>query len=328
MITPRVSVCIPAYNGARYLGRTVESVLGQDFGEYEVVVCDDASTDDTPGVCERYRGARVRYLRSEERGGAGRAWNRCVEQARGAYVVLLHADDMLDRAFLRRAVAVLDRRREVGLVHCAVQHIDEEDKPLHLQRLYEDDRVDTGEALVRRLLLEGCVVNPAGVMVRRHLYERVGPFTDKIVWGVDWHMWLRIALQAHVAYLADPLAFYRQHATSDTSGVMATARNGSDEVWLMTDIFQLIGRVRPELLELRGQAMRQVAHRTWCFAEQMCQRRLMRASRRGLRRSIQIRPSMLLEGRVWALWAATYLGYRWFVQVRSWKHQLPVRLVA
>ncbi len=327
MTAPKVSVCIPAYNGARYLGATIESVLGQDFRDYEVVVCDDASTDDTPAVCERYRSAQVRYLRFAERGGASRAWNRCVEQARGTYVVLLHADDMLDRTFLRRAVAVLDGHREVGFVHCTVQHIDEEGRPLHLQRLYEEDRIDTGEVLLRRLLLEGCVVNPAGVMVRRHVYETVGPFTDKIVWGVDWHMWLRIALQSQVAYLAEPLAFYREHATSDTSGVMAAARNGSDEVWLMTDIFQLIGRVRPELLQLRGRATRQVAHRTWCFAEEMCQRGLMRSARRGLRRSIQIRPRMLLEGRVWALWTATYLGYRWFVQMRDWKHRFRVRVV-
>ena len=324
MTAPRVSVCIPTYNCARYLGEAIDSALEQDFDDYEIVICDDASSDDTPAVCERYRARGVRYVRFNERGGAGRTWSRCVEQARGTYVVLLHADDLLERTFLRRAVAVADRHYEVGLVHCAVQHIDDCGRRLHLQRLYDEDRIDSGDILVRRLLLEGCVVNPAGVMVRRRLYEAVGPFSDKIIWGVDWHMWLRIALRSRVAYLTDCLAFYRQHGTGDTSGVMATARNGSDEIWLMTDIFQGMGDVKPELLGLRGRAMRQVAHRTWCFAEEMCQRGLMGAARKGLRRSIQVRPWMLFEARVWALWAATYLGYRWFAGLRGLRKRFRV----
>src|SRR5205085_11637457 len=131
-------------------------------------------------------------------------------------------------AFLARAAAVLDAHSEVGLVHSAVQHINTDGSPRDVQWLWNEDRVAPQGELLRRLLLDGCVVNPAGVMVRRTAYENVGDFTDRIVWGVDWHMWARIAMRHSTAYLAEPLARYRHHAQSGTSGVMATARNGTD----------------------------------------------------------------------------------------------------
>jgi hypothetical protein len=135
-------------------------------------------------------------------------------------------------------------------------------------------------------------------------------------------MWLRIALEWPVAYLAEPLAMYRQHPAGDTSSVMSTARNGRDEEWLITDIFRRVGASRSGLLALRPQAMRQVAHRTWCFAEEMCRHGLGRSARRGLRKSVSIWPAMIVEGRTWALWAATYLGYSWFLRFQAWKRWL------
>ena len=88
----------------------------------------------------------------------------------------------------------MDENPDVGLVHCAVRHIDEAGTPLQLQRLYETDRVDREQDMLKRLLLTGCKVNPAGVMVRRSLYTKLGKFVEEIVWGVDWHMWIHIAL--------------------------------------------------------------------------------------------------------------------------------------
>lgn len=316
---PKVSVCIPTYNSARYLDAAIESVLTQEFTDYELVICDNASTDETPELCRRYDDQCVRYVRFDQLVGQAANWNRCLTLAEGEYVVLLHADDVLLPAFLRRAADLLDVHEEVGLVHCAVQHIDQSGAPLHLQKLCEEDQVDAGGELLHRLLLEGCVVNPAGVMVRRGVYESVGSFTEEIVWGVDWHMWLRIALGWPVAYLAEPLALYRQHQQSGTSGVMATARNGKDEVWMMKDIFSRIPPERTNLHAMRAQAIRQVAHRTWCFAEEMCRLGYPQAARAGIRRALNIRPGLIFDGKVWSLWVASYCGYEWFARAHAWK---------
>jgi hypothetical protein len=314
-----VSICVPSYNAARFLPAAIDSVLAQDFADFELVVSDDASADDTAAVLSRYADPRLRVVRSEDRLGQAGNWNRCVELARAEYVVLLHADDELLPGYLERAVAVLDADEQVRLVHCSVEHIDEAGNLLFVQTLLDEDLVDGDCLILRRLLLEGCVINPAGVMVRRAAYERAGPFTDRIVWGVDWHMWIRVALQGAVAYLTEPLARYREHGQSGTSAVMASGRNARDETWAVADVFEHIGQVQPELSALKAPALRGVAHRTWCFAETMCELGDMDAARLGLRNALRIWPGMIAQPRVWGLWAATYTGYTWFARVHAGK---------
>lgn len=318
---PKVSVCIPSHNAARFLGDAVESVLGQQFTDLEVVVSDDASDDGTVEVCAQYGDPRFRAVRSETRLGLSGNWNRCVELARGEYVILLHADDELLPNYIDVAAKVLDVHEEVGLVHCAAQHIDDGGSPLGLQRLYDDDSVDRVGKTLRHLLLDGCVINPAGVMVRKTVYDAVGRFTDEIVWGVDWHMWIRIALRYPTAYLAEPLAIYREHEQSGTTAVMASGRNAADERWLFDDVFGLIAQTQPELYGLRPQAVRGIAHRTWCFAEEMCRQGDVAAARIGMRNAIRIWSGMLYQPRTWALWAATYVGYQWFARLHSAKRR-------
>jgi glycosyltransferase involved in cell wall biosynthesis len=323
---PRVSICIPSYNAARFLPAAIDSVLAQDFADFELVVSDDASADDTAAVLGRYADPRLRVVRSEDRLGQAGNWNRCVELAGAEYVILLHADDELLPGYLERAVAVLDAHEEVRLVHCSVEHIDEAGNLLFVQTLFDEDLLDGDRVILRRLLLEGCLINPAGVMVRRTAYERAGPFTDRIVWGVDWHMWIRVALQGAVAYLGDPLARYREHGQSGTSAVMASGRNARDEEWAVDDLFEQIGRVQPELSALKAPALRGVAHRTWCFAETMCELGDMDAARVGLRNALRIWPGMIAQPRVWGLWAATHAGYAWFARVHAGKGWVAGRL--
>ncbi|WP_179131515.1 glycosyltransferase family 2 protein [Candidatus Entotheonella palauensis] len=322
MQLPEVSVCIPTYNAAQYLADAIDSVLAQTFEDFELVVSDNASTDHTPELCQAYHDPRFLYSRSPENTGQSGNWNRCLSLARGTYVILLHADDLLMPEYLQRAVQVLDQHPEVGLVHCATQYIEPDGTPLYVRRIYEADRIDEGDVLFRRLVLEGCVVNPAGVLVRRSLYDEVGDFTMETLWGVDWHMWMRLALRTQVAYFAEPLAQYREHPQSGTSRVMATVQNGPDETWLFRDIFRRIPPARHDLHALKEAARRQSAHRTWCFAEEMCRLGWRSAARAQLRAAARIRPMIMAEGRFWALLAATVLGYGWFEQMHTWKQRL------
>lgn len=320
-IRVRASVCIPTYNSAQYLGAAIESVLTQEFADFELVVSDNASSDGTQELCGKYDDRRLRYVRFDEFVSQSGNWNRCIDLAEGEFIVILHADDVLLPGYLRRAVEIIHRNPDVGLVHCSVRHIDRDGKELHLQRLFDSDRVDREGEILRKLLIDGCVVNPSGVMVPRKVYESIGKFTDEIVWGVDWHMWIRIALDWPVAYIAEPLAQYRQHPQSGTSSVMSTARNGTDELWMIKDVFQRMENSHSELNALRPQAIRRVAHRTWCFAEEMCQLGFGRATRAGIRRAVAISPAMIVDPKVAALWMASWLGYDRFAQLHAWKQR-------
>lgn len=316
----KVSVCIPTYNSGKFIGETIESVLNQTFKDYELIVCDNVSTDETEEVCKKYNDPRFKYVRFDEFVGQAENWNRALTQASFDYVILLHSDDVLLPIYLEKAVKVLDANDDVGLVYCAVQHIDEHGKPLILQnRIEQKDYIDRKNETFKRFLLEGCIINPAGVLVRKKVYEKIGNFTDEIVWGVDAHMWTRIALNYSIGYLAEPLALYRHHTNSGTSGVMKTARNGSDELWMINDIFKQIPPDRKDIHQLHAEAVKQVAHRTWCHAEALCEKGDMQATRAGVRRAISIHPQMLFESRVTALWLASFLGYDWFKKLQGVK---------
>lgn len=312
---PRVSIGIPAYNAARYLDAAVTSALGQSFRDIEVFVCDNKSSDSTKALCARVQDPRFRYLRFEDHVGQPGNWNRCVQESRGEFVVLLHADDLLDPRFVERAVDALDRFPEASLAHAAVRHIGDDGRFLFLQRLHEIDHLTPGPEFFLRLLREGCLVNPAGVMVRRSAYDRVGAFWEGVAWGTDWDMWLRLSLSGSIVSLAEPLASYREHPSSGTAAMVASGKNGRDELRVIDHVLGIAPR-GAESHALRREAINRAAHRTWCWAEEACRAGHPSASRRGTLEAIRMNPRLAFKEHVWGLFLASFLGYGFFERLQ------------
>jgi glycosyltransferase involved in cell wall biosynthesis len=107
--TPIISVCIPTYRGAGHLAATIESVLAQTVGDFELIIVDDNSPDETGAIVDRYGDSRIRYLRNPTNLGPEGNWNRCLEEARGRYFKLLPQDDLLAQECLARQVEVFER---------------------------------------------------------------------------------------------------------------------------------------------------------------------------------------------------------------------------
>ena len=313
---PLVSICIPTYNMAQYLAAAVESALAQEVDDLEVVVADDASTDETPELCRRYDDRRFRVVRSEVQLRQAGNWNRCLDLARGELIVLLHADDLLRPGFAAAASRRLLDAPACSFVHCAVEHIDAAGHLMNVQRLHEADVVEPGPEMFARLATRGCVINPAGVMVRRTAYEKAGRFTEQVAWGVDWHMWMRLALQGSVAYLADALAAYRHHGASGTEKVIASARHVRDEEWVIRDIFDRLPPAQTNRDELLSEARRSSAQRMWYLAEEACRRGHGAATRTSLAGAVRFDRGLLRRPAVWALWVASWAGYPWLERLR------------
>jgi glycosyltransferase involved in cell wall biosynthesis len=125
---PRVEVGLPVRNGERFLARQLESLLAQDFRDFEVIISDNASTDATEEICRRYaeRDARIRYYRSDIDRGLAWNWNRTFELSRAPYFKWAAHDDEHDPSFLSRCVAVLDADESVVCCHSASVDIDED----------------------------------------------------------------------------------------------------------------------------------------------------------------------------------------------------------
>jgi len=128
--TPRVSVGLPVYNGSKYLASAIESVLSQTFTDLELVICDNASTDETEAICRRYQetDGRVRFHRNERNLGASPNFNRVLELSKGDLFRWLAADDLLEPTCIEECVGALDRNPSAILAHTDVRIIDEAGK--------------------------------------------------------------------------------------------------------------------------------------------------------------------------------------------------------
>jgi glycosyltransferase involved in cell wall biosynthesis len=220
MTAPTVSVCVPTYNRAGFLRECLASILGQTFTDFELVVVDNASTDETPDLVRGLRDPRLRYERNPENLGQIRNLNRCVELARGDLVCIFHDDDVYDPRILERQQAVFARHPRVGLVHTAVWLLTEDGRVHKLHRVARRDYVRPGVEAFVAYLREAHDIVFSTVMVRRQCYGEAGPFEPRFHCA-DFDMWLRIALRWDVAYLADPLAGYRIHANTVSQALRA-----------------------------------------------------------------------------------------------------------
>jgi glycosyltransferase involved in cell wall biosynthesis len=126
--SPYVSIGLPVYNGERYLAETIESVLRQSFLSFELIICDNASTDGTRAIAERFAGrdGRVRYYRGETNLGAARNFQRAFELSRGKYFKWIAADDLIDPDYLDYTVEALDGTPSAALTYTRGVGIDEE----------------------------------------------------------------------------------------------------------------------------------------------------------------------------------------------------------
>jgi glycosyltransferase involved in cell wall biosynthesis len=221
--TPKVSVCIPVFNGANYIAASIDSVLGQTFEDFELIVCDNCSTDGTADIVRSYRDPRVSYTRNAMNLGVAGNFNRCLELARCEYVCIWHHDDIMLPENLELKVRVLDQRPSVGFVHSNILLIDGEGRPLERQWNADSSRdyIEPGLSVFRRYvahMLTGVgMIFMGAVVTRRVCYERLGGFLTELPNCHDNEMWMRIALYYDVACLATPLVKWRQHAASTSN---------------------------------------------------------------------------------------------------------------
>jgi hypothetical protein len=213
---PKVSVCIPTYNRAEYLGDAIGSVLEQTMEDFEIIVYDDASTDATVAVVEGFADPRIRYFRQPVRVGISGNRNACLAVARGQYIGWLDSDDRYLPSMLDRQCRVLDAHPEVGLVHGEAVWIDAAGTPVTMPAPKfppTTDTIEPGLAAFRELCASNYIVVPT-VLVRRACYETVGTYNPALQVAEDSEMWLRIALRYDLAFRTGAIAVKRVHPTN------------------------------------------------------------------------------------------------------------------
>ena len=233
---------IPVHNCADYLAEALPEVLAQlgHRDDAEILVVDDASTDDPAQVVETLGRGRVRYRPNPGHLGAIATFNRCVELARGELVHLLHGDDLVRPGFYPAMELALADPTMVAAV-CRVQDVDAHGSSTYITRSYRNGTGLWTNAL-DALAVSNRVRTP-GIVVRRAAYEQVGGYRTDLPHAADWEMWTRLAAYGPVVFVDEVLAGYRRHEASDTS---TRVRSGANIRERVTAIGVVAGHVRPD----------------------------------------------------------------------------------
>ncbi len=209
---PGVSVVIPAYNYANFLGATMDSVLRQEYPQFELIVVDDGSTDDTHEVVESRRrlDSRVRYVH-QTNAGLSAARNTGIRSARHGFVAFLDADDQWLPGFLARTMQTFARLPENFFVVAARNdNMDVKGELIKTKKLAPQEDVE----ITARDVLFRTRFGSSSVVVKRAAFEQCGYFDTTLRSSEDRHMWLRIAARHRIFLLAERLAVVRRHPTS------------------------------------------------------------------------------------------------------------------
>jgi glycosyltransferase involved in cell wall biosynthesis len=201
--TAMISIIVPVYNQARYLGEAIESVRSQSYPNREILVIDDGSSDDPAAVVARYEGSR---LIRQDNAGTAAARNRGIRESRGELLVLLDADDRLLPGALDRGVEALSSRPDFAFVFGRARMMDS--RGISLPIIQAPNR----EADTYRALLERCPIwNPGSVMCRRFIFEQGVSFDPSMSYCSDYLFYLTVARRWPTASHDALVSEYRQH---------------------------------------------------------------------------------------------------------------------
>ena len=223
---PKVSILVPNYNYERFLDQRLGSIERQTYRDFEVILLDDASTDDSARILRRFVREHDCQLVCNEHnsGNAFKQWNKGLKLATGQYVWIAEADDYADERFLETLVGRLERNPECGLGYCNSSAVDASGHILNLVRptmydvdltRWQRDFVGSGrEECIRYLIRENTIQNASAVVFKRELCNVVGCADESLKLASDWKLWASLLCVSDLAFVAAPLNCFRTHGSS------------------------------------------------------------------------------------------------------------------
>ncbi len=228
---PLISICIPTYNGATYLQEALDSVKTQTYKNIEVVVSDDASSDNTLQLIEKFKEevAFPVHIFNHTPAGIGANWNHCVQKAKGKYIKFLFQDDVLTPTCIEKMVAIAQQHKNVGMVYCKREIIAQEENKFtknwikkfanlhtHWNNLVIKTGVLPGKTYLKDANLldapQNKIGEPPAVLLHKDVFNKVGYFNTKLKQALDIEYWYRLMPYFDVAFIDEALIKFRLHS--------------------------------------------------------------------------------------------------------------------
>ena len=205
-----ISVCIPVFNGEEYILDCINSVLEQNFTNYELLIVDNCSTDGTSNIVNNINDERIRYIKNEENIGSIRNFNKCIKEAHGEYFLLLPHDDLLLPGCLEQYVIKFDEPK-VGFAYSSIRVVDENGNTKFTKVNHSESRLFSSEETITDIVDNFVPIQLA--MARTEILQRLGGFDIKFSLFSDVHLWLSVVFDGwKSSYNSEPLSCHRVHA--------------------------------------------------------------------------------------------------------------------
>ncbi len=233
---PLVSILIPTYNRADYLGSAIDSALAQTYENIEIIVHDDASTDGTPALLAQYRDPRLRIIRTGDNHGMLGGWNYIVGRANGEYLKFLASDDLLEPSCVAELVASAQSHPTAALITCQRKFIDWRGEVVNKLGFANKDTIVNGKDHAHWILTtlrENKIGEPTAVLYPTKLVKKAGEYDPTFSQFADFEYWIRLLEFGDLVYVHKPLCSFRTHEGSNTSSAIRDGR-------FITEIFALI----------------------------------------------------------------------------------------
>ncbi|OGD53079.1 hypothetical protein A3K80_04965 [Candidatus Bathyarchaeota archaeon RBG_13_38_9] len=248
-----MSVCIPSYNGARWIREAIDSAQAQTYKPLEIVIVDDASTDNTLEIIRSYRDPRIRIEVNKKNLGPINNWNRCIKLAKGSLIKFLHQDDVLYPTCVEKMVRLFGLYQQIGLVFAQYDVLlenpidptaivwKERYQKLNTQFQYLSE-VNNGRELFKTWLADGFKGNwiggPSNVMLRKAFLEHIGMFNTRLREIVDYELWIRMMYFYDIGFINETLSTYRKHLSSLSASNIRQDHSWLDRLWFLEGFIQ------------------------------------------------------------------------------------------
>jgi glycosyltransferase involved in cell wall biosynthesis len=292
-----LTVAVPTYNGASHLAEALGSILAQQEVEFELVVADDHSDDESLEVVRAVAGDRARIEIHPQRLGLAGNWNRCMALARTPLVAIFHQDDVMQPGHLAAHVEALQQDEAIGLVAGASEVIDEHGDPVP-ETIVGRGGLGSVDCVLEpgtlaATMVEGNPLRCSAITIRRAAFEDAGGFDPELRYVLDWDFWLRVSRRWKVAWLARPTVRIRWHGASETHRFKAGTTDLDESARMLESLFSIDLKNHPGENRLRSEAERRLARAFLNRAQDALRAGRPDLARQALRRGVALAPSMM-----------------------------------
>jgi glycosyltransferase involved in cell wall biosynthesis len=246
MTTPLVSIIVPNFNHERYLEQRLQSIFNQSYRNFEVILLDDCSTDNSKTVLEKYgahpKVSKVLYNQKNS-GGPFSQWEKGLHSSDGKYVWIAESDDFAELNFLQRLVHLFETDSSLGLVFCNSYWVDHDGKKGKSLSLYNESFYKNGRDEIKTLLQYNTIQNVSAALIRADLAKEAVKGLARYKSCGDWLFYIRLLQSSNIAYLAEPLNYFRWYHNN-------TSQTASKAGKWITEGIDIISQVDPRRIHI------------------------------------------------------------------------------